>query len=393
MRVLVVIQGPVFGGAHNQIVKLREPLANLGVDVQAVLPESGEEAAARMRATGLETSTISIARLRASPDPRLHLRLLCGLSADVRRLRKLIADAGIDVVQVHGVTNPQGAIAARRSGAGVTWQLFDTRAPMTVRRVAMPAVNRLADSMTTWGEGLADEHPGARNLGERRLTVFPPVDMASFAPDPGRREQARAELGVQSDECLIGTVGVRNPQKGHDQFVRAAALIAADHQNARFRVLGAQSPSHRPHMREVEADAKRLGLDDPILRFVDPAADVPRLLQAFDIFVMSSVPRSEGMPTAILEAMSCAKPVVATDVGATGELVEDGVTGWVVPPLDAVAICRATSKLLSDPPLRQSMGEAGLARAKSRFDIDGLAAIHAHAFAIANDRARRRGSR
>lgn len=393
MRVLAVIQGPVFGGAHNQIVRLREPLARLGVEARAVLPEGGEAAAERMIAAGLPTATIPLARLRASPDPRLQARLVAGFRGDVGRLRRLIGEWGIDVVQVHGVTNPQGALAARRAGAGVVWQLFDTRAPMAFRRAAMPAITRLADSMTTWGEGLADVHPGARRLGERRLTVFPPVDTSLFAPDPRAREEARRELRVEAGELLVGTVGVRNPQKGHDQFVRAAALVAASHPNARFVVLGAESHAHEAHMRRVESDARGRGLSDRVLRFIDPGREVPRLIQAFDVFVMSSVPRSEGMPTAILEAMASAKPVVATDVGATRELIDDSITGILVLPLDPEALARPISALLADPSLRRSMGEAGLRQARTRFSLARLAEIHARAYRIAHERARARERR
>ena len=219
--------------------------------------------------------------------------------------------------------------------------------------------------------------------------MFPPVDSTAFAPDPAARERARAKLGVEPGACLVGTVGVRNPQKGHETFVRAAARIAARHPDARFRVLGADSPSHGSHMRGVEAEARALGLSGK-LDFVDPGEDVARLIQAFDVFVMSSVPRSEGMPTAILEAMACAKPVVATDVGATRELLADSVTGTLVPPLQPEAIADAVAALLDDPLLRRSMGEAALERSRSSFSLERLAAIHASAYEIAAARARSR---
>ncbi len=396
MRVLCVIQGPVFGGAHNQAVRLREPLLAHGIEILALLPDEAQPAAARMREEGLETLTIPLGRLRASPNPRLQARFALGLAPDVRRLRAVISDHDIDVVQVHGATNPHGALAARREpGTGVVWQLFDTRAPMPLRRASMPLVTRLADSMTTWGDALAQMHPGAESLGERRLTVFPPLPAGRFTPDATVRARARERLGIDADQVLVATIGVRNPQKGHEQFVRAAGIVKQRHPEARFRVLGADSPAHEAHMRAVEAEAVGLGLPQPeLLDFVDPGSDIPALIQAFDIFVMSSVPRSEGMPTVILEAMAAGKPVVATDVGATSELVEQGVSGIIVEPLNPAAIADPVSELITDPKRRAAIGAAARERAETTFSLDRLAEIHAKAYGIAAERgAARRGRR
>ena len=121
------------------------------------------------------------------PPERRHLR------RDVARLADLAGEVGADAVQVHGVQNPQAAFAARRLGAAVAWQLLDTRAPMPLRRVCMPMVTRMSDSVSSWGVAVAEGHPGARRLGDRLVTVYPPVDAAAFAPDEGARRRARPQ--------------------------------------------------------------------------------------------------------------------------------------------------------------------------------------------------------
>lgn len=382
IRVLSVIHAPVFGGAHNQLLQLHAPLAREEIDLVAVLPEDGEEAAARLGAGGVKVHRIRLGRLRASANPTLQARLALGLSGDIRRLRELIAAEGADVVQCHGITNPQGAIAARREGAAVLWQLFDTRAPMAMRRAFAPLFLRLTDAMTVWGEGLIAAHPGTERLGPRIVTVYPPVDTDRFAPDADFRRESRTRLEVSAEAPLVGTVGVVNPQKGHGGLIDAAGVLADSHPTLETRIIGAPSPVHAAYRDRLEKSIRDHGLDGRV-RFVDPKGKVRELVAGLDIFAMPSVPRSEGMPTAILEAMACGIPIVATRVGATDELVQDGVTGILVPPEDPRAMADSIARLLDDPALREAYGKAARSDALERFDLTRLAQRHATAYRMA----------
>ncbi len=389
LRVLLIIPWPAFGGAHNQALRLSDPLSRRGVRTLVLLPDDGAPAANRMRDAGVEVVTMPLSRLRATPDPLLQARFATSFAREQRQLRSLIASRDVDVVQVHGVTNPQGALAARREGRAVVWQLFDTRAPMALRRVGMPIIKGLADELTVWGEGLVRAHPGADALAARTTVVYPPVDQSSFLPDPELRRSVRAELGLTDSTPLIGTVGLLNPQKGHEHLIRAAAIVREQAPLARFLVIGASSPAHGSYEDRLRAEARDLGLGGA-LSFVDPSTRVPELMQALDIFVMPSVPRSEGMPTAILEAMSCGKPVVASRVGAVDELVEDNGSGLLIPPASPAAAAAAIVRLHGDAGLRRSLGARGQVLASERFPLGGLADLHAGAYARAVARARSR---
>lgn len=389
LRALVILPWPAFGGAHNQALRLSGPLSRRGIRTLVLLPDDAQRAADRLRGAGVEVVTMPLKRLRATPDPAVQARFVASFAGEQRRLRSLIAEHEVDVVQVHGVTNPQGALAARRERRAVVWQLFDTRAPMPLRRLGMPIVKRLADELTVWGEGLVRAHPGADALAARTTIVYPPVDQSAFLPDPELRRSVRAELGLADSAPLIGTVGVLNPTKGHEHLIRAASIVRRQIPAARFLVIGASSPAHGSYEEGLRREARELGLDDA-LSFVDPGTRVPELMQALDLFVMTSVSRSEGMPTAILEAMSCAKPVVATRVGAIDELVEDGGSGLLVPPASPSAVAGAITRLLGDDELRSSLGARGRALASERFPLAGLADLHAGAYARAAARARAR---
>jgi glycosyltransferase involved in cell wall biosynthesis len=332
-------------------------------------------------------------RLRARPDPLLQLRFLIGFPREIRAIRKLIRQQSIDIVLVCGLVNPHAAIAARLEGVPVVWQLVDTRPPMALRRLIMPLVTRLSDVIMTTGMAVARVHPGATSLGTRLVPFFPPVDTTSYHPDSERRTAARQELAVGDDSCVIGTVGNLNPQKGHEYLLRAAALIRRTRPHVAVRVLGAHTPTQSAYEHGLREEAQGLGLADPAtLAFVDPGARVAELLPAFDVFLLTAVPRSEGIPTVILEAMACGIPVVTTDVGAVREVVEDGVTGFIVPALNPQAIAEATLRLLGDEQQCSRMGVVARQHAVERYDIEVCADVHVRAFeaAAAHRRGRRR---
>ena len=102
-------------------------------------------------------------------------------------------------------------------------------------------------------------------------------------------------------------------------------------------------------------------------------------IKGFDLFAMSSV--TEGLGTSLLDAMACARPIVATHAGGIPEIVEDGVNGLLVPPRDHAAMAAAIVRLLKDAASRRRMGEAGLARVRERFTVERMVAATAAVYA------------
>jgi glycosyltransferase involved in cell wall biosynthesis len=389
-RLLAVVHGPVFGGGLNQFVQLREPFLRRGWETIVAVPTEGD-AAERLREQGVETVAMPLHRLRATPDPRTQARFLAGIRPEIRALRQLIRERDIDLVQAHGDTNPHAAIAGQLEDVAVVWQLYDTRTPPLLRRVTMPFVTRIADSITTWGQELARVHPGTERLGDRQVVVFPPVDADRFRRDGHARRAAREEFGVPSDAFVAGAVGNRNPSKGYEWLVRALALARREDRSVQARVVGAPSPVHAAYERSVLREAVALGVDD-VFDLRDAGTRVPSLMPAFDALVLSSVSRSEGIPTVILEAMACGIPVIATDVGAVREVLVSGEAGLLVPPKDADAIAGAILRLTREPDLAARMGARGRELVEERYRLDRCADRHLRAYelALAHRRARRR---
>jgi glycosyltransferase involved in cell wall biosynthesis len=381
VNVLFVIHYPVFGGPHSQAQLLAQSLARQGVEMTVLLPNEPGNAADRLRAAGVDVVTMPLHRVRATPHPAHQLRFFVSLRREVGAIRGLIRERAIDVVQVGGLVNPHAAIAARQHGTPVVWQILDTRAPMALRWVMMPLVLRLSDMVMTTGRAIADVHPGAAALGERLWPFYPPAEPEVFSPARGNRDTARAEYGFAPDDLVLVGVGNLNPQKGYEHLLRAAALARRTRPEVKVLIAGAPHPTHRRYDEGLHRLAGELDLEvGKDVVFAGALSDVRPALAAADVFVLASVPRSEGAPTAITEAMMMELPVVATDVGAVREVVEDGRTGFVVSPLDAQALAGAVLRILGDHEVRASFGTRGRVRAIEHFSADECARVHLEAY-------------
>jgi glycosyltransferase involved in cell wall biosynthesis len=197
------------------------------------------------------------------------------------------------------------------------------------------------------------------------ITILNGVDVEQVCSRYSTAE-AKERLGVPGDCWLIGTAGRLEPVKRLDIFLSAAKTIAAEVPNTRFAIAGEGSETLR--LRELV----RAGLLQDRVLFLGHRNDIYDVLRAFDILVLCS--DHEGLPMALLEALSLGVPVVARDVGGISEALKDGVNGILVASANSVALAEACVRLLSDEALRRRLSEAAGKSIAEGFSVAGTAA-------------------
>lgn len=190
------------------------------------------------------------------------------------------------------------------------------------------------------------------------------VAIDAFRPTQPRSEW-RPKLGnfAPPGTLLVGNVARLDKVKDHAGLLRAFQHLVNETGNGGYRLIIA---GDGPQRAALERQIVALDLV-PAVRLLGNRDDVTELLAECDVFVLSSI--AEGMPVTLLEAMAARLPIVSTDVGGVAAVVEDGVTGTLVPPRDPQALADALHVYLADAEQRRRHGDAGYARVAARFSL------------------------
>jgi len=193
-------------------------------------------------------------------------------------------------------------------------------------------------------------------------------------PDATRREALRRELGIDRNARVIGTVARLDPVKDLGTLIDAFAALARAGDVDRLLLVG-----DGPERAALEARTRRLEVDSQVT-FMGQRDDARRLLDALDIYVNSSI--TEGVSVTILEAMAAGLPVVATAVGVTPEVIEDGGCGLLVSVSSTEAVIRTVRRLLQDRALAGRLGQSARSRIEARFATETMLARYVNAYGL-----------
>ncbi len=375
-RVVNVLFDDRLAGPSSRVIQVGRRLKQHRVETVICMPEGAGEAAALATERGVRIRRIPMSRIPRPGRPWAMLRWLVALPRDVGRLRTVFREEGAEVVHVNGAFFLAPAIAARLGGLALVWHLNDTIVPRKAAWVLGQMVRAVATRIVVAAKAVA-RHYGVS--GTAHDVIYAPVDVDRF--DAGRLASRRDRDAPLRVACIANWY----PEKGIEYFVRACAMVRDELPGRRLEVVlaGAKLETQADYCRDVETLIDKLGLRGAT-RYLGFVREVPEVLAGLDILALSSV--SEACPMVVLEAMSSALPVVATDVGGVRELLApdtDERAGLVIPPRDPVAMARAIRALVESPELAAQLGRNGRRRACEKFSLDQCSERHLRVYRLA----------
>jgi L-malate glycosyltransferase len=300
------------------------------------------------------------------PRPEFQITSLYGPKTmwQTLRLARYIRRHGIQVVHSYGFyANVFAVPAARLAGNPiVVASIRDTGDILTARqRRVQRTVCRLADCVLVNAEAIRQTLL-EEGYNPRKIVCIRNGIVLSRFEKHQKGSALRWELGLSASHRIVLVSSRLNQMKGIEYFLDAAAVVARVFPDVRFLVVGDGA-----HREELEERCRRLGLEQAAV-FTGFRTDVPELLSETTLSVLPSL--SEGLSNSLLESMASGVAVIATTVGGNPEVIEDGVSGLLVPPRDAAALAQAMTRLLADPELTARYARAGKIRVSELFSME-----------------------
>ena len=288
---------------------------------------------------------------------------------DIGRLRRIIRKHRVDLLHTHGYkADIVGQIAARREGIPIVATAHGFSAGRDklnrnekIGRWFLRRVDRVIAVSENVKNTLLES-----GIDERKLILLPnAINFAEFAFPPSAK--LRDQWGVAADQIVVGTAGRLSPEKAQGNLIRAVAQLPQELKNKIVIVIAGEGPERECLL----SLAEELKMAERV-KLVGFVRDVSSLYHSFDLFCLPSL--TEGHPLTLMEASASGVPAIASRVGAIGQLVNDGVDGFTVPPGDVALLSQAIAKALALPDRGKAMGRVlGVKLSKSN-DIGPWAA-------------------
>jgi L-malate glycosyltransferase len=338
-------------GGQNQVLLTVNGLREIGHRAALVAHPDGE--LRRRAAEGLELIPLA-------PRAEMDLSAAWRLARLLKRLRPEIVHAH----DAHGVA--MASLALSFGGAAQSPVLVAARrVDFHLRRNSFSRwKQRQVDCFICASEAIRQMLVGDGVPADRTVTVHEGIDIDHVRAAPP--VNVHEAFWLPHNAPVVGNIAALVPHKGQRHLIEAARLVVQRMPDVRFLILG------EGELREIlERQVREYHLEKHVF-LPGFRTDVLGCLKGFDLFAMSSV--TEGLGTALLDAMACGKAIVATKTGGIPEVVDDGVTGRLVAPRDHAAMAQVIQELLEDHAGRQRMGDAGRARVEARFTVERMVA-------------------
>ncbi len=356
IRVLTLIENALVTGPARNVIEFGKMAATAEGDLPAV------EVTIVTYQRGAEESALALAAQDAGLGVRTVAERRRWDTQVFGRLKKVIAEINPDILETRNVTSHffVRLLGLHRNYPWIAWNHGYTRISRLDRmyswldRWSLPKAYRVVTVCRPFAEQI-------ERLGvERDRIAILHNSVKPFVRPPDEAVQrVRRELGIAEDEAVVLAVGRVSQEKGHADLIRAAAVLEAMSGAPRFRVVLVGDGPERERLAQL---ASQLGIEKRIVFAGFQRDTKPYYAMATAMAVPSY---SEGSPNVVLEAMAAGLPIAANAVGGVPEILEENVTGLMVPPHDLEAMAKVLVRILSDAELRARLGAAARARTES----------------------------
>ncbi len=367
-RVFILASTLVTGGAERVVESLALGLPGLGYDPEVLCLHAPGRTGERLVAAGVQVKH-GLLGARYDPFSAVRIsRIFSGHSDGV-----LLSLDHHDAIAI-GIGAARLAGLKRRVLSVHSTGLWDRGSSFTkLDRLFLGGFGRIVALADMHRDHLVD----VERIDPGRISVINNgVDTDRFVPaDDATRVSVREELGIDSDRFAVTIVAALRPEKNHQMFLDAAALLNKKHAG-RFVFLIAGSGSEEEKLKE---HSLRLGLDDSAM-FLGDRDDIDMILKGSDASVLCSFPVVETFPLAVLEAMAAGLPVISTGVGSVPEIIEDGVDGMIIESGDTGSLALSIERLADNAELQAMIGARARVKAENRYSVRGMVDSYAHLF-------------
>ena len=381
MKVLNILHYPVFNGPANTCALISDELLDNNIETLNLIPVNSPQIEKFFDEMNCHYISSDISRLSTAISFNKQKYALGKFINSVNNIRKAIREYDPDVISVNGMENPHGAIAANLEGKPVVGQILGLGIPSYLRHIISGWTNLTCDVGMLTGKSLRSFFPWFVD-DDRCVYFYPPVDHKKFEYSK-KNIEFMEKYGIDQELITIGTVGNINPAKDYITFIEMAdRLLKKSLVPCQFIIKGNVQDTQTHLFDSIKKMCLKMGLRlDKDIFFISDDETSEVAISVMDFYVQTSI--GEGVSTALLEAMSMSRPVIATDVGATIDVIDDGVNGYLVPVKSPDVIAEQIVKLIDNPKLACTIGNLARKFVKQKASIKMCAENHKKAYELA----------
>lgn len=367
MNILILHTASDMYGASKILLNVIHILKKHNYSVTVVLSENGP-LVNEIQKLDIEVKIIRLGILRRKYFNLTGLLNRVNVSFKAwKSLKKLIEEKKPDIIYSNTTGVIIGAFLAKTKRIKHLWHVHEIiTKPAIFTRIIGYLLNNFSNTVIVVSDAVKNHWE--KTVETQKISrIYNGIDIAPFA---NKSSFIRTELGIPKDTVLIGMIGRVNHWKGQDYFLEIAEILHSEFPSLHFLLTGDAFPGNENLVDELNERIQSLEFSKKIFN-IGYREDIVNILNGLDIFISPST-LPDPFPTVILEAMSAAKPVVATNHGGAPEMIKDGESGLIIPIHNATLAAQKIALLVENQNLRTKMGNKGMERVTELFSYEAF---------------------